>query len=1053
MEEEKIEIEKRKKSRKEAERQAREADMKQHADKLFQGFKKLEDSHAKRAIWELFQNAIDISEGNCVIEIELNENEIIFKHNSKPFNSKTLISLIKQVSSKSEVSNESEVGQYGTGFITTHSFGKKIILNGSLNDNNNFIDLNDFEIDRKAELSADLVIKLASQEEKVFDLIEKGIYQSKPQELTTFAYQTESDLEKERAKEALENLKLIVPFVLTINKKLQVVKIYESNNKFDSIIYNKEETIRKDNFVYQTSIDCNGNKKKIKFIQDDEKELSIILPINDYNKIIKFPENLPKLFLFYPLIGSENFGFNFILHSKNFSPTEPRDGIYLNSKNENSKSDEESNRLILEKASNLVFEYLKSNHSSLNSTINLASLNFKIDSEKTLLNEYFQILKTKWVNTFLDLPIVEAKESRISPRATYFLSEELLLSDEYFDSIYDLVSGIPWKNPIPKKEVSKEWTEIVQNWDSEAIVFISIDNLLNEIQKKVNLKNFEDKSKIQQFYRYLIENNFSKKFDEYKLIPNINGDFCVKPSLKKGSNLHSGYLPIAQELIPKTLETIITPDFILEQEYEVFSRNNLYLAFTQKLQQYYDKEKSLAITDDIIHSVIKLCSIFPREGVVSTRKSIVELLCNKYEFDFEEKIIPNIEEDRFNIDETPTTALIRITILDFIKKSNEKKDYLEENLYFLSEYLNLINSNKLYRETLKSYKIFPSQSFELNYPGDLFKESEFPLNPDESNYLKDIYHKVLSKNIRKELLHNDFINLDTVTKFKIAKDLSFAIDEKFKLENLSEISEHSHGPLIVKIVEKLTDNLFWQELFPNLNDKKALIMMSKISGNPVVKNDLFKIINSDDDQISLLGELSQRKDLAKLIALGEAAMLEEVKNNADFQFKKQIGVHLEDLIRKSIQSELNNFSVEVREEQNGQDIIIKIDNLPVYYIEVKSRWNNISSILMSKNQVSTAVNEKNRYSLCCIEMSDYKVGQNDRYTVDDLNIIFDRISIINNIGAELEPLIENVLAAKDLDNEITLTGDYKATIPQKFIKNGSNFNEFVSYLIIKLNFV
>jgi len=79
-----------------AEEESRRADMKQHADKLIQGFEKLEESHAKRAIWELFQNAIDLSE-NCEIVIELKDDYLSFKHNGKPFTSKTLSCLIKLI--------------------------------------------------------------------------------------------------------------------------------------------------------------------------------------------------------------------------------------------------------------------------------------------------------------------------------------------------------------------------------------------------------------------------------------------------------------------------------------------------------------------------------------------------------------------------------------------------------------------------------------------------------------------------------------------------------------------------------------------------------------------------------------------------------------------------------------------------------------------------------------------------------------------------------------------------------------------------------------------
>lgn len=63
-------------SRKEARKRtlddSRRKDMKQHADKLIQGFGKLGARHAKRAIWELVQNAVDLTE-ECHVNIALDE--------------------------------------------------------------------------------------------------------------------------------------------------------------------------------------------------------------------------------------------------------------------------------------------------------------------------------------------------------------------------------------------------------------------------------------------------------------------------------------------------------------------------------------------------------------------------------------------------------------------------------------------------------------------------------------------------------------------------------------------------------------------------------------------------------------------------------------------------------------------------------------------------------------------------------------------------------------------------------------------------------------------
>src|SRR5688500_16750747 len=79
--------------------QTQRNDLKQHADKIIQGIKKIGPTHAKRAIWELFQNAVDLSL-HCEISISVSENGLVFAHNGVPFNMHTLDCLFTQVSSK-----------------------------------------------------------------------------------------------------------------------------------------------------------------------------------------------------------------------------------------------------------------------------------------------------------------------------------------------------------------------------------------------------------------------------------------------------------------------------------------------------------------------------------------------------------------------------------------------------------------------------------------------------------------------------------------------------------------------------------------------------------------------------------------------------------------------------------------------------------------------------------------------------------------------------------------------------------------------------------------
>lgn len=90
-----------------------------YCKKINQGIENLDEKSGERAIWELVQNARDIDE-NSHIRIELKPNKIVFSHRGKPFDYTSLLALVNQNNSKDNPGTDL-VGQYGTGFMTTHA--------------------------------------------------------------------------------------------------------------------------------------------------------------------------------------------------------------------------------------------------------------------------------------------------------------------------------------------------------------------------------------------------------------------------------------------------------------------------------------------------------------------------------------------------------------------------------------------------------------------------------------------------------------------------------------------------------------------------------------------------------------------------------------------------------------------------------------------------------------------------------------------------------------------------------------------------------------------
>ena len=185
-----------------------------------------------RAIWELVQNARDVSKPKerAVVKFIRRNDEFVFEHNGQPFDRKSIQSLILQTSSK--VRNDIvKVGQYGTGFLTTHKFGLRFKLQGALkvsSDENLYYNFNDdenFIIDRssrdKLELSRAIQGQI-KQEQAWGENIE--FLSEIPSPVTRFTYIHEHDIERKNVKEAFDRSPELAPYVLALNPLIS--KIY-----------------------------------------------------------------------------------------------------------------------------------------------------------------------------------------------------------------------------------------------------------------------------------------------------------------------------------------------------------------------------------------------------------------------------------------------------------------------------------------------------------------------------------------------------------------------------------------------------------------------------------------------------------------------------------------------------------------------------------------------------------------------------------------------------------------------------------------------------------
>jgi hypothetical protein len=262
------------------------SDLKQHADKMLRDFEKFNNFSSNRAIWELVQNACDLSI-NCEITIDYRDAAIAFTHNGKPFTTKSLISLIKQVSGKyGDQEDIPEVGKYGTGFLTTHTFGRKFTIQSILSTGDFYLPINTFEIDRSPKTWEFLSDNIAIQKERVYDIIEKESPISVTDFKTTFTYTPDSETEKEYIRMSSLDLNQYIPLVFTVNERLQKITVIPEYGLEET--YTRVEKVKIENNeginLYRTKIAITSGEKWIYSLIDEENALEIILPIDrDHN--------------------------------------------------------------------------------------------------------------------------------------------------------------------------------------------------------------------------------------------------------------------------------------------------------------------------------------------------------------------------------------------------------------------------------------------------------------------------------------------------------------------------------------------------------------------------------------------------------------------------------------------------------------------------------------------------------------------------------------------------------------------------------------------------
>lgn len=295
---------------------------------------KNDENTARRWIWELIQNAKDVSGNNGMVNIKIDFHEkdryLSFKHDGKCFTTENIVYLISQVSSKerNQSPDNGITGRFGTGFLTTHLLSQKVIVDAFLQDENEPLKEIHILLDRSGETKEEVIAAVnesfrqlkESKEIDIFALEKTGGFN------TRFLYEL-NDKGIEIAKSGLKSFYASIPYVFAFVEKINSIKVNDS-----LYIERGEKGKLGPAEVHTIYIAENGNKNKLFILLYHEEKIDLAIPVKAKNNEIlidEYPKDVPKLFCTFPLIGTEDFSFPVIVNSPYFNPNDPRSGIYL----------------------------------------------------------------------------------------------------------------------------------------------------------------------------------------------------------------------------------------------------------------------------------------------------------------------------------------------------------------------------------------------------------------------------------------------------------------------------------------------------------------------------------------------------------------------------------------------------------------------------------------------------------------------------------------------------------------------------------------------------
>lgn len=542
--------------------------------------------YEKRWIWELLQNAVDCAseDAKLVVKVTMSPDSLIFVHSGRRFKIEEVAHLIYHGSTKKEF----DIGKFGTGFLVTHLLSKIVQVRGIREDGKEF----DFALDR----SGDSPAKIEELMEKTWTDYQtslKEIGQNRPH-TAEYTYKL-NDVSSITAQHGVAGLREIAPYILAFDEKIGKIEISDPSG---TTVFTLTDEAKEGDFltkvIEESRNGVNPEYHELRTIRKNSVEIAIeIESESDGIKIVN-QSDIPRFFLGFPLFGTQGIPYPAVINSREFEPTEKRDGIFLG------KDDTvaiRKNKEILEDSNSLAIQLISSLGTSDCKNIT-DILKLGESPQKDWLDAaWYKDLIIRLISKIRDLPIIRTNDSK-KVKFNEILVPTTPESNSKVEELWELLDHISvYKGKIPEKSYAKQWADIVSEWETTGLLFperqITPKAMALYIERCKQLSAFHNSlkegddalTKLNEFYTLIQQLKQESLFDQHEILPNQNDNFVSKATLLRDAGIDNTLKDVSKRLGSDI-------------------RNNLaHVQITKEIQVLLAAKKQSEVTSDLISLV------------------------------------------------------------------------------------------------------------------------------------------------------------------------------------------------------------------------------------------------------------------------------------------------------------------------------------------------------------------------------------------------------------------------------------------------------------------